>query len=356
MPKAMLFIDGTWLYANVPRLSELYGKDDFRVDFGKLPKILAEEVSEQLGGTELDVVRAYLFGSYAANYDKRDDAIVHRRRSFFDMLKEEYHYELELFPINFRGRQVRRVDRDPKDTFEPQEKCVDIAVASSLLYYAAIPNAYDIAIVVAGDRDFKPALQCARRLGKRVAIASIQGSCTPEYSDPRDEARVKDFDIIWLDHLLDKLELKYERHQLECQSPWHEGDRIVWTTFYPRKSQKFYCPECQDEFTRQKAEAQKEYNIATVEYIEDPPLEDGATKHSLFGKIVKRVPERGFGFINAEDGQDYFFHFTDLIPPMDFDDALEGVEVEFEIKREPGGDQAAAAQAVRPAPVYNDHV
>ena len=148
-----------------------------------------------------------------------------RRLDFFSMLKEEYRYELEIFPINFRGRRVRKADRDPKDTFEPREKCVDISLATSMLYFTAIPHAYDIGMAVVGDQDFKPVLQHVRRLGKRVAIASIQGSCAPEFIDPRDEARVKDFGIIWLDDLLHQLELKYERHQLECQSPAHKGER-----------------------------------------------------------------------------------------------------------------------------------
>jgi len=113
MIKIMLFIDGTWLYSNTPKLAELYGKGDFQVDFGWLPKVLAEEVNKQLGGVEVDVVRTYLFGSYASNYDLRDDDAVQRRLDFFSMLKEEYHYELEIFPVNFKGRRLRRVDRDP---------------------------------------------------------------------------------------------------------------------------------------------------------------------------------------------------------------------------------------------------
>ena len=39
MLKIMVFIDGTWLYINKSRLSEVYGDESFHVDFGKLPKI-----------------------------------------------------------------------------------------------------------------------------------------------------------------------------------------------------------------------------------------------------------------------------------------------------------------------------
>lgn len=348
MLKVMLFIDGTWLYSNTPRLADSYGKGDFQVDFGRLPLVLAEEINRQLGGITVEVVRTYLFGSYAANYDPKDSETVQRRLDFFSLLKEEYHYELEIFPIDFKGRRLRRGDRDPKDPFEPKEKCVDIALATSLLYFAAIPYAYDIAIAVIGDLDFKPVLQHARRLGKRVAIASIPGSCAPEYADPRDEARVKDFDIIWLDQLLPQLELKYERHQLECQSPAHSGERKVWTTFHPRKGRRFFCDVCRAEVAALRQEGQREWAGTPPEVI-PPPVEQNGNKsleQRLTGTVKKKVLDRGFGFIEAGDGNDYFFHFTDLEAGLEFDDLAEGLAVDFLVKRE-AGERAGAAQAVR---------
>jgi cold shock CspA family protein len=264
------------------------------------------------------------------------------------MLKEEYHYELETYPINFRGRRLRRADRDPKDTFEPKEKCVDISLATSMLYFAAIPYAYDIAIAVIGDQDFKPVLQHVRRLGKRVAIASIKGSCAPEFADPTDEARVKDFDIIWLDDILHNLELKYERHQRQCEAPAHKGDRRIWTTFHPRKGQKFYCDECRAEFSRQKQQAQQEFVSSQADAV---PATDSAGAailgKLLTGVVAKKLPEKGYGFIHAADGKDYFFHLTDLLPGLEFEGVQEGAALEFEVKREPGMDKAGAAKNVR---------
>lgn len=338
MAKIMLFIDGTWLYSNLPRLGD--DEEDFRIDFARLPEVLAGEVSGQLGGVDVDVVRTYMFGSYASNYDLRDEEVVQRRRDFFDMLREEYHYEVEAYPINFMGRRLRKADRDPDDPFEPKEKCVDISLAASMLYYAAIPYAYDIAIAVIGDRDFKPVLQYVRRLGKRVAIASIQGSCAPEYSDPGDEAKVKDFDIIWLNDLLDEVELTYDPILLECESPLHEGDRMVWTTFHPRKGQKFYCDECREQFSREKQEAHQEYVSSQMD-AEDTPADE-----VLMGVVKKKMDDRGYGFIEAENGRDYFFHLTDLKPGLEFRDVYEGLPVRFEVKKQPGHDKAGAAQNV----------
>src|SRR5207237_5829035 len=106
---------------------------------------------------------------------------------------------------------------------------------------------------------FRPAFQHGRGLGKPAASASIKGSRAPELSEPRDAGRVTDFDVTWLDDLLHRLELKYERHQLLCESPGHKGPRGVWTTFHPRKGQRFFCDVCRREFTRQRLDVQREY-------------------------------------------------------------------------------------------------
>src|SRR5688500_4651600 len=82
MAKVMLFIDGTWLYANTARLGETFGTSEYHIDFGKIPRVLANAVGKQLGSTDLDIVRTYLFGSYATNYDLRDEDAVQRRREF----------------------------------------------------------------------------------------------------------------------------------------------------------------------------------------------------------------------------------------------------------------------------------
>jgi cold shock CspA family protein len=348
MAKIMVFIDGTWLYYNTSKLSEAYGQQDFRIDFGKLPQVLAESLKHQLPGADVDIVRTYLFGSFASNFDLRDDDAVQRRRDFFDMLKEEYHYEVEVYPINFMGRRLRRVDRDPADTFEPQEKCVDIALASSMLYLAAVPGAYDVAIAVIGDQDFIPVLQYVRRLGKRVAIASIKGSCSPELADPRDESRVKDFDVIWFDDILPKLELKYELHQLLCESPVHKGKREVWTTFHPRKGRRFFCDACRQEFARQKLDAQREFMTYHLESGQAGESGGGLGVGTVqIGMVTRKISDRGFGFIESADGRNYFFHLSDLLPGLDFDEVQEGLKVAFEVKRLPNEDRAGAAQNVR---------
>ncbi len=345
MLKIMIFIDGTWLYANIHKLAQLRGDPDFHIDYGLLPMTLAEAVGEQLGNTAMDLVRTHLFGSIAENYDPADEDAVRRRRDFYSMLKEEFHYHVEVFPINYYGRRLRPDDRGPSDHFEPKEKCVDIALASSILFNGAMPHAYDIAIAVVGDRDFVPVFQAARRLGKRVAIVSIRGCCTSIFFDSEDRAGVRDTDVIWLDDMLEKLELRYQPQQLLCESPYHSGERYVWTTFRPRKGQKFYCDTCRKVFQEQRAAM--EDAVADPDLLCEPEFagqsSDNSPQELLGGNIKTIKREKGYGFIAADDGNDYFFHLSELEQGLVWESLEESMSVHFEVKSIPSGGRAGSA-------------
>ena len=59
------------------------------------------------------------------------------------------------------------------------------------------------------------------------------------------------------------------------------------------------------------------------------------------GTVKKVVAERGFGFILAEDGKEYFFHRSGLDSSLDFDRLTGGERIEFEIEQSPKGPRAA---------------
>ena len=63
------------------------------------------------------------------------------------------------------------------------------------------------------------------------------------------------------------------------------------------------------------------------------------------GTIKKVVAERGFGFIAAEDGKEYFFHRGGLQAPLDFDRLAGGEKVSFEIEQSPKGPRAVQVSA-----------
>ena len=58
------------------------------------------------------------------------------------------------------------------------------------------------------------------------------------------------------------------------------------------------------------------------------------------GTIKKLVSDRGFGFIAASDGKEYFFHRNELENSSDFDRLAGGESVEFETENSPKGPQA----------------
>ena len=68
----------------------------------------------------------------------------------------------------------------------------------------------------------------------------------------------------------------------------------------------------------------------------------------MVGKIERIVEEKGLGFIAGDDGQDYVFHRSALLPPGEpFDQLLLGVSVTFDTVHDPKGLRAEAVRIVR---------
>ena len=58
------------------------------------------------------------------------------------------------------------------------------------------------------------------------------------------------------------------------------------------------------------------------------------------GTIKRVVADRGFGFIDAGDEKEYFFHRSALDASLDFDRLVGGEQVEFEVETSPKGPRA----------------
>ena len=63
------------------------------------------------------------------------------------------------------------------------------------------------------------------------------------------------------------------------------------------------------------------------------------------GTIKKVVADRGFGFITAQDGKEYFFHRSGLQSSLDFDRLVGGERVTFEIEDSPKGLRASQVRS-----------
>lgn len=190
----MVFIDGTWLYysiyggrVNCP-MKEKFGADwpySHRVAFEQLPAIIAKSLHQQLLDFSqvqrfVEIVRTVVFTSARADTPSRS----FRMRMFQQM--EDANFEVHM-----------------RTTAGLQEKCVDIALAVEMMHYASMDNAYDLAVLVTGDKDFMPALSRIRQRGKRIALCSMRICCSRDLTDP--SSHVLDFRPIWLEDSLDTL-------------------------------------------------------------------------------------------------------------------------------------------------------
>ena len=195
--KAMLFIDGTWLYYSMLRgrddrngvrlcpVKRAYGDkwhNDYKVDWRHLPILIAEQVTQQLQERGhhkcfVDVTRTYAFTSTWAN--TTEDSI----RS--QMIRDWHRANYEVTHL---------------ETLGSTEKCVDISLAVEMLSLATVPGAYDVAVILTGDKDFIPAMAKTRLKGKNVALVSMRNSANSALYQPPAE---KDFDVVWLEDHLD---------------------------------------------------------------------------------------------------------------------------------------------------------
>ena len=154
--RLMIFIDGSNLEG---------GANDFgtQVDCIKLVKLLSE-------GRKLK--RAYYYGSLHPNPDE-DAAIaesVTKKMGFYHML--EYNgLKTRIIPRRKRKFECKCESCKHITTGEKFiEKGVDIALASDVLSLAAA-NAYDVAVIVSGDFDFREIIDSVQKQGLIVEVA-----------------------------------------------------------------------------------------------------------------------------------------------------------------------------------------
>jgi CspA family cold shock protein len=63
------------------------------------------------------------------------------------------------------------------------------------------------------------------------------------------------------------------------------------------------------------------------------------------GTVKRVIADRGFGFIDAEDEKEYFFHRGALDSSLDFDRLVRGEKVEFDVEQSPKGPRAVSVHA-----------
>jgi cold shock CspA family protein len=294
MLKAMLFVDADWLCASTLDLGRAQGKPDLQLDHRRLGGALADEIGRRHHLGPIDVVRSLYFASRLDERDARDQSLIQYRRAFLAGVQGEPHLELELVDLAHGERP-----RDREDGAAPADAAaLHVALTVAAMRHALTPGVMDLAIFLLGERSFAPLLRELRRLGRRVALVSVDGNCAADLADPANPLRARDFDVLWLHEVVGRIER------------WH-GRRAA------RSEQ---------------------------EILPAPEDSGGAT---LRGRIKNVIWDRGYGFIAAEDGRDYFFHINALEPGLEFDQLQPDLTVSFEVKCGPMRGRAGAARLVR---------
>jgi uncharacterized LabA/DUF88 family protein len=138
--RVCIFVDGENLFHSQKR-------QGIEVDYLKLKEILAD-------GRKL--VRPYYYGT------RISEAMQDK---FFDLLRH-VGYEVKVLPLIQYGE--RRF-----------EKGLDVMLVTDMLVLAH-RDVYDVAILVAGDRDYLYAVKALKEMGKRVEVSSFDNSCSRE--------------------------------------------------------------------------------------------------------------------------------------------------------------------------------
>jgi cold shock CspA family protein len=294
MLKAMLFVDADWLCASTLELGRTQGKPDLQIDHRRLGSVLADEIGRRHHLGPVDLVRSHYFASRVSDRAPLDPSLAQRRRAFLAGVRGEPHLELDVVDLDSGDRALGR------DIGEATggATALHVALTVAAMRHALTPGVLDLAIFLLGDRSFAPLLQELRRVGRRVALVSVDGSCAADLADPANPMRTCDFDVLWLHEVVGRIERWRGRRPLQ--------------------------PEDDSQ----------------------PALESNAGS-SLRGRIKNVIWERGYGFIAADDGRDYFFHVNALETGLEFEELQPNLTVSFEVKSGPMRGRAGAARLVR---------
>ena len=217
--KAIVFIDGSWLYRCRTALFTRLGEDTFEIDYAKLPKLVCEDVANTLD-EDISLVKTLYFGTIPSG---RSGFNTSKQYSFYDFLERSCGYDTHIHEVDIGT--------------EERSSCawVDVSIATNLVYYSALPSVMDIAIVVGDSTNLTPALRRVRSLGKRVQLVGMSNIQMPESS------RIRDFPTICLDDHAADVKLVRERVVRTCKK-CGQDEETTWAGV------DFFCSNCRGRY------------------------------------------------------------------------------------------------------------
>ena len=98
--KAMVFIDGAWLYRKRTSIfAKLGAENGCEIDYAKLPRVFCEDVANHLD-EDVGLVRTNYFGTIPS---ARSSFSSSKQRSFYDFLEKSCGYEMEIHEVDVGG-------------------------------------------------------------------------------------------------------------------------------------------------------------------------------------------------------------------------------------------------------------
>jgi len=261
MYRAMIFIDGAWLFLNRQKLRDSDSEEPFQLDYEKLPIVITEALANGIAartGEEPEevkplIMRTYFFGAQPVNYHIDNEQQVENQEAFYDSLRSRYGYEVETFKVDFNGFHISPRERFEKDldrlqemSWVPHEKQVDVALATRMMAMAAMPGGFDIGVLVSGDQDFLPVLSQVRDLGRQTAIVTIYGAAAREFLSPQENG-IGDYETVLLNNYVETLRLVYDKRVYTCSS----CQRNFKSSYRPRRGENMYCNACRADYRKE---------------------------------------------------------------------------------------------------------
>ena len=222
--KALVFIDGGWLYRNRGVLFSKLGEENFEIDYAKLPKIFCEDVANFLD-EDVSLIRTNYFGTIPS---ARSGFNTSKQYAFYDFLEKNCGYETEIHEVE--------VGTD--------ENWIKMSLASSLMFYAAQPAAFDTAILIGDDPDYAPILKRTRLFGKRIQIVGAHapdGKELPQTLTLANRSHVSDFPFLYIDDHAAEMRLVRALVKRTCK---HCGNEEETTWAGP----EFFCSACRGRY------------------------------------------------------------------------------------------------------------
>lgn len=222
--KAIVFIDGAWLYRCRTALFNKLGEENFEIDYAKLPKLLCDDVANSLD-EDVSLVRTLYFGTIPSS---RSGFNTSKQYSFYDFLERSCGYDTSIHEVDVGNDENRS-----------NSSWVNVSIATNLIYYASLPGVMDVAVILGESPDLAPAIRRARSLGKRVQLVQA-GNNTETLAG---YMRPLDFPVITFEDHASEIRLIRERFTRECKQCGRE-EETTWA------GNDFFCSNCRGRYRK----------------------------------------------------------------------------------------------------------